>query len=1110
VIDQRPVRHLLLLAFSLSLLCGTAFGEDWPTYGHDSRRSGVTSEELVPPLVEVWVHRPKNPPQPAWPPPARADFWHGKSDLNPRVTFDRAYHVAAAGDFVFFGSSADDKIYSLDAGTGEERWSFFTDGPVRLAPCISDGRLYAGSDDGSVYCLDAATGRLLWRYRPSRVDRCVPGNERMISAAPVRTGVIVEKGTAYFCSGLFPTDNVRLVALDARTGKLKWEKKHLVSPQGYMLGSKTRLYVPTGRTAPAILSRKDGSFLGTCKGSVGAWALVTGDDMIVHGPGDAGHLGLVAAENVDHMATFRGTRMIVRSGIAYLLSKTGLSAFDRVRYLDLVRERRKLSAEAESLKKEIKAFGEKTGPKRKKAEDRLAKVNEALEKNSKAMGDCTLWERSAAAPFALIAAGGLLYAGGEDRVAAFRSTDGLPLWEGKVDGRAHGLAVANGSLLVSTDKGTIHCFRGRSGGPDRESAGLTDGASARGDGKGSTEADRKKESDTAASPHAEAAQRIVAHLDTRKGYCLVVGCGEGRLAREIARLTEMRILCVDSDRDRVDAARRTIDAAGLYGTRITVHHADPAKLPYPDYFANLIVSDSVLETGRIAGSGTAMSPAKEIYRLLRPWGGLAVIGQTETFAARSALQKLDLRQWSRSFPRSEMTIEESGGLFAVVRRGALEGAGEWTHMYADAGNTACSEDVLVKGPLEIQWFGRPGPRLMIDRHHRNVPPLFKAGRLFVPADDRVICVDAYNGTRQYDLVHPGSRRLGIFLDTSHIVLDDTRLFVAYKDRCEAFDAATGEPAATYLIPQPADGEPTHWSYVAREGGLLLGSGRIPGASYTETSRTADEALWYDNMSLVTSRHLFALDTETGKVAWTYRSGVIINTTLTVGEGRIHFLESHSSAALANEIGRMQARTFLADGDNFLTAIDLASGRVVYRRKIDLSDCRLIAYLGYADGMLVLSGCRYVEGKLWYFIRGLKASSGKEKWKQSHDSGFKPGGGHGEQNRHPTIVGDTVYTYPYAYRLKSGKKIDGYAFDREGHGCGGVSASAHSLFWRGGNPTMRDLRKGGTTSKINLVSRPGCWLNIIPAGGLVMIPEASSGCTCGFPIQTSLIYRPRGD
>jgi len=54
--------------------------------------------------------------------------------------------------------------------------------------------------------------------------------------------------------------------------------------------------------------------------------------------------------------------------------------------------------------------------------------------------------------------------------------------------------------------------------------------------------------------------------------------------------------------------------------------------------------------------------------------------------------------------------------------------------------------------------------------------------------------------------------------------------------------------------------------------------------------------------------------------------------------------------------------------------------------------------------------------------------------------------------------------------------------------------------------MRDVPEGAVR-KINHVSRPGCWINIIPAGGMVLIPEASSGCTCSFPLQTSIAYRP---
>jgi len=149
----------------------------------------------------------------------------------------------------------------------------------------------------------------------------------------------------------------------------------------------------------------------------------------------------------------------------------------------------------------------------------------------------------------------------------------------------------------------------------------------------------------------------------------------------------------------------------------------------------------------------------------------------------------------------------------------------------------------------------------------------------------------------------------------------------------------------------------------------------------------------------------------------------------------------------------------------------------------------------------------VGGRLWYFFRGIEADSGRIVWHRSHNSGYKPGGSHGEQNRHPTIVGDTVYTYPLAYKLHTGEPLEGWKFSRHGHGCGNISASATNLFWRGGNPWRWDLAPGGEASKVNSVNRPGCWINIIPAGGMLLIPEASSGCTCAYPLQTSIAYVP---
>jgi len=1086
-------KHLISIAVLITLasfwMTKEIYAEDWPTFGHDNQRSHVTLDRLDLPLNQVWEYVSSNPPLPAWPAPAKQDFWHNKRDLNPRVIFDRAFHVAVVGERIFFASSADGKVYCLDGNSGQERWSFFTDGPIRLAPSVYDGKVYAGSDDGYIYCLDAFDGHLIWKQRLSGNKRYIIGNGRMISIAPVRSGIIIFDKKLYAGAGLFPKESVKLAALDTDTGRILWDLFHDISPQGYMLASKERLYIPTGRTSPGVVDINNGKWLGTVKGSAGAYALVT-DDMLVYGPGDTGTLSATSAETQDHLASFDGLHMIVQDKISYLHSKVQLSALNRVLYLSLVQKKKHLSNLATELKKKIEKpdVDLKEGEEQQQFHSELEKIEEQIADCTMAMPECILWEVACNFPYSMILAGDHLFTGGDNSIAAFSVKDGSLLWKAEVPGRAYGMAAANGRLYVSTDQGRILCFGSTLSREIKESARNNDPFAG----------------DESGKHYTEAAAWIIERSKQRQGYCLVLGCNDGKLAYEIARSTKMKVIGIEKDRRKVDAARIALDKAGLYGTRVNVFEGSLRDLAFPDYFANLIVSDRTLTLGEMPPS------FHDIFRLLRPCGGTLLIGQTPHFQATSKAFGKEFESWIDEAGRRDLKVIEENGYWSYIHRQALPESGEWTHMYADVGNTACSMDRLVKGELELQWFGQPGPRMMIDRHHRNVPPLYKSGRLFVPGDNCVLALDAYNGTWLWDLYVSDSRRLGIFLDASNLVVDEKHLFMAHHDQCDAIDVASGRVEKTYKMPRLNKEEKSVWGYLARYEGLIIGTGCLDGASYTETSYDADNALWHDNMAIVTSSNLFGLDCGTGDVCWTYNSGLLINPTITVGGGRIYFVETHSEKALNHPLGRMPGHLFLEKDHNYLTSLDIATGKILYRKNIDLTHCRMIAYLNYATEILVLSGCEYVNNKLWYFFYGISAGTGKGIWQQSHDSEYNPDGGHGEQNRHPTIVGDTIYTYPYAYELKTGRLHKEYKFTREGHGCGGISASAYSLFWRGGNPTMRDLRSGGGIHKLNHVSRPGCWINIIPAGGMVLIPEASSGCTCAFPLQTSMAYRPVGE
>ena len=46
--------------------------------------------------------------------------------------------------------------------------------------------------------------------------------------------------------------------------------------------------------------------------------------------------------------------------------------------------------------------------------------------------------------------------------------------------------------------------------------------------------------------------------------------------------------------------------------------------------------------------------------------------------------------------------------------------GDWTHMYAEPGNSTYGGDQHVGGDMELLWFGRPGPRDMLSGGGRQI------------------------------------------------------------------------------------------------------------------------------------------------------------------------------------------------------------------------------------------------------------------------------------------------------------------------------------------------------------------------------------------------------
>ncbi|HEY3323960.1 MAG TPA: PQQ-binding-like beta-propeller repeat protein [Planctomycetota bacterium] len=1100
------IRKNLTLALSATLLIAcAAVASDWPTFRGDAQRSGASDEQIAFPLALAWTHKPIHAPTPAWPEAAKMNYAPKLPyEIQNAMTFDHAYHVVADAESIYYGSSTDDAVYALNAATGEVRWSFVTEGPVRLTPVLSVGKVYAGSDDGFVYCLDARTGSLVWKSRAGE-ERRLLGNGRMISLWPIRGGLVIDSGTLYFTAGIFPDHGVYLCALDATTGKKIYKKALEFSVQGNMLAGADRVLLPTGRTSYRGCKKDGGDPFGVYgvndpwkKNLVGGTSAMIFDDTLAVGPSEAAQIHWFRLADRKLIVQDVADCVLAKESMVYTLSKGQLKAYTRAGYFP-----------------EKKAEKTPEKPVAKSAEEAAAKKSDADVIAAKPPAPpAPKWNVATGGAETMIMAHGTILTAGKGEVAAYDAQDGKKLWAEKVDGNVEGLALSHGRLLASLESGAIVCFQ--KGAPSPLTPLPRGGEGDRSARLSSPQADA---ANTNVPPYAEAAEAAVKAASAKQGYCLVLQGVSGQLALEIAKRSDLQVICRIKDAAKAEAARNALMKTGLYGSRIVVHQGDSDDLPYPKYFANLIVCE-----GTLTGSA-GLPSADQVLKMLRPCGGAVDIAAQ---AGSEASGKL--KSWGEKLP--QWSVKDGPVVRGTARRGALAGAGEWSHFYADPANTACSNDEIRPGKMDIQWFGRPGPADAVDRHKKGPAPLFKNGRVFVSGFNHFAAVDAYNGTMLWERNVVDSARIAAFKDSSNMAASDERLFVASGASCLVLDAQTGQTQKEIALPNatPEDA----WGYLAVVGNTLVGSAAKSGGSLRAMGKAEDTIIWRSNQPVVCSTAVFGADPSAGKVKWSYaaKAGLVINATLTIGNGRVFFIESRNASTLESKTGRATLADLLGSGAQ-LVALELETGRVVFAKEVDLSSIQHVIFMSYASETLVVTGSKYATvdaeetkgrskptqlKRVRYDLFGFDATTGALRWKTTQTPNYDDvlTGDHGEQVQHPSIVGDVVYGPDFALHLASGQPYEGWKW-RKSEKCATLSTSrycAFSRFTEKENPKLLpklpfifDL-KTGKKEPLMVATRPGCWINTLPAGGMVIIPDATAGCTCPYPMQASVVLMPR--
>jgi outer membrane protein assembly factor BamB len=421
---------------------------------------------------------------------------------------------------------------------------------------------------------------------------------------------------------------------------------------------------------------------------------------------------------------------------------------------------------------------------------------------------------------------------------------------------------------------------------------------------------------------------------------------------------------------------------------------------------------------------------------------------------------------------------------------------------------------------------------MVNRHDGAVGPLSVNGRLFTQGETSIQAHDAYNGQFLWEVKNPGAMRIGVYnsREPGNMAASDDYLFMLLEEKCLQLDAATGKTVRELKIPG-AGRENLQWGYVAYYEGMLYGTATQRVADASEKARRGKSAS-------ISTDTIFAYDVKSGELKWTYQGKHISHVTIAIGDGRVFFIDAtltpeqredilrQDKSELAKLTGKerdlAEERTKNADL-RLAVALDAKSGKPMWAKPVDVTDCSEIGTGGgaltmmYKNGHLVLGGAN-ANGHYWeQFLAGefarrrlvvLDATSGDKIW--AKDANYR---------HRPVVINNEIIAEPWAYDLYTGEQkmrthpLTGektpWMFARPGHHCGAISASANLMFFRSKSTAYYNLDEDEGTEHF-AGQRLGCWINTIPANGLVMIPEASAGCVCLFSVAATIVFEPRAE
>lgn len=616
-------------------------------------------------------------------------------------------------------------------------------------------------------------------------------------------------------------------------------------------------------------------------------------------------------------------------------------------------------------------------------------------------------------------------------------------WSHPIEGSVLGLAAANGCLIASTDQGVVSCFAN-----DVNSV-IDNGATIK-----STTVETSERSQ-------QLAQAILDKTKVSEGYCVDLGAESGELAFELVKQSDLIVYAVFAKEEQAQAARAKATDAGWYGTRFVAHVGDPATIAYPKYMADLVVS-STLNSGD-SSTDDIEAVLKNGRRIQRPHGGQLCLGAV-----------------------SNLNVETRSG---------LEGAGEWTHQYSNPANTVNSSDEIVRGPLRMHWY-RDVDYEIPNRHGQGPAPLTADGVMVVGGLHGICGLDAYNGRTlwEFEVRNHLADFNGIHHDVgvgdvgSSYCLGGGFAFIRDRSQCSQLELRTGKLVRRFQTPAGQQDKNRNWGYLAFDDGMLFGS--VTNDAHRISPRYRGISPRNESVTF------FAFNLENGDLAWKYQpEHSIRNNAIAIGKKTVYLVDRviAKSDHIPNPRRNGRPNPTLKANEHpggTLLAFDAQTGNEKWRTNKDIFGTQLALSEESNIILMFYQGVRHTFFKISSEVGGriaaIDASNGKPLW--TRDAKYQS---------HPVINGDVVFAQGGAWNLKTGEDVP-FEFNRS-YGCGQIASGKHLMVFRSATLGYYDLTRTEGVENFGGI-RLGCFINAVPAGGLVLVPDGSSQCTCSYQMQ----------